>query len=124
MASSAAGSPEPPSTPTETNSDRWKLGIPVVLIGVGGLVIAFFGVVAFWRDSNGVASLGIVASPIAAIVGAYFGIQMSSSAAKDANARAADAEDKKTKAMADVGTVLGHLPADQAERIRPTLNMR
>ena len=63
---------------------RWEIGLGAVLVGVVGLVIAFLVVALNWRNESGVAALGVVASPIAAIVSAYFGIQVGQRAAYDA----------------------------------------
>ena len=73
----------------------------------------------------------MVSSPIAAIVAAYFGIQVTASTAKDAQdqartarAQTQAAQDAKDKALADRATVLGALDPQVAEKIAPRLNFK
>jgi hypothetical protein len=46
-------------------------------MGLAALVIAFRLVTLKWRDQTGIAALGVVSSPIAAVVSPYLGIQYS-----------------------------------------------
>jgi hypothetical protein len=111
---------------------RWELGLWAVLMGLAALVIAFSVVALRWRDQTGLAALGVVCSPIAAIVSAYFGIQYGQKAAeqaaevkKDAEIRATRAEESKINAMETLRKELlpkleeaameGSLPQDQAQ---------
>lgn len=116
------------TTPAPSNS-KWTYGLGAVIVGVGALLIAFAIVVLKSKTDDGLAALSVIASPIAAIIGAYFGIQISgeaaksaNEAAKDANAKAVQAEDDKTKALNDVAVVMGQLPEDKAAEIGPLLN--
>jgi hypothetical protein len=80
---------------------RWEYGLWAVLIGVGGLVVAFAIVALAWSDQTGVAAIGAIAGPIAAIVSAYFGIQYSQKAAADAAETRKDAEKQVERAESD-----------------------
>ena len=101
-------------------------------MGTGAVILAFLIVALFWRGPDGASALGIVASPIAAMVGAYFGIQVSASSAKTAqdDARAArrqagQAVVDKLHAIADAKLAFGTLAtkdADAADRIRRHLS--
>jgi hypothetical protein len=77
-----------------------------------------------WHDSTGIKALGIIASPIAAMVGAYFGVQVSASAAKDAQQQAVKAQDDKTKAMTDRATAMGALDPKTATELRSLLHFQ
>jgi hypothetical protein len=107
---------------------RWTSGLVAVAVGVGALLIAFVIVATKWKDTTGIAALGVIASPIAAIVGAYFGIQVSATAAKDATTsaekaqeRVQSAETERARALSDVATVMGRLSPSDAEAVRPGL---
>jgi hypothetical protein len=113
-----------------TNSDdsRWKYGLFALALGLSALLVALL-IILCWKPENATTLLGLVSSPIAAIVGAYFGIQVTASTAKDAQdqantarAQAKDAQDAKDKALADRATVLGALPPDVAATIAPQLS--
>lgn len=80
---------------------RWEYGLWAVLIGVGGLVVAFAIVALAWSDQTGVAAIGAIAGPIAAIVSAYFGIQYSQKAAADAAETTKEAEKRVERAEND-----------------------
>jgi hypothetical protein len=78
-------------------NDRWRLGIWAVFAGLACL-LGIFALVAFkWRSDQGVAALGAVASPIVAIVSAYFGIQ----ATQNASTQAAKAHEQAGEARAE-----------------------
>ena len=110
-------------TDDDNDSLRWKYGVIVVALGLGAILVAVL--IVLWRDPTGAAAiLGITISPIAAIIGAYFGIQVSSSAAKDAQNRAADAEDVKDKAMADRAMALGAMDPQTVKELAPRLNFQ
>jgi hypothetical protein len=105
----------PGSTPPDADA-RYRWGIVVIGIGVGALVLAFLIVALFWQGPDGASALGIVASPIAAMVGAYFGIQASASSARSAQDEAKSARDQaahataaKSDAVADAKVVLSEL---------------
>lgn len=68
----------------KTSGARWEFGLWAVLIGVTGVVISFVVVALNWNDSTGIAALGVIVSPIAAIVSAYFGIQYGQKVAAEA----------------------------------------
>jgi hypothetical protein len=90
-----------------------------VALGLGAILAAM--AIILWRDPNGASStLGIVTSPLAAIVGAYFGVQVSSSAAKDAQDRADRAERDKAKALTDRATALGALDPETVKGLTLT----
>ncbi len=111
------------SPQADTDSDRWKYGLIAVALGVSALVLA--ALLLVWRHPSDAASvLGVVSSPIAAIIGAYFGVQVSGSAAKDAQDRARAAQDDKTKALADRATVLGALDPQTAKELLPLLHFQ
>jgi hypothetical protein len=114
-----------PATPSPDDSDSvpWKYGIRAVALGLGTILAA--ALIVLWRDPNGAAStLGIVISPITAVIGAYLGVHVSSTAAKDALDRAATAERDKTKALADRATVLGALDPQAANELSPRLHFQ
>ena len=114
-----------PATPSPHDSDsvRLKYGIIAVALGLGAILAAVL--IVLWRDPTGAASiLGIVISPIAAVIGAYLGVQISSSAAKDAQDRAATAENDKANALADRATVLGALDPQTAKELSPRLHFQ
>ena len=53
----------------------FRSGLWAVFMGLIGLLTAFVVVAFRWNDESGVAAFGAVASSIAAILSAYFGIQ-------------------------------------------------
>lgn len=114
-----------PTAPSGSDSDRVRLkyGVLAVALGLGAILAAV--VIVLWRDPTGAASiLGIVISPIAAVIGAYFGVQVSGSAAKDAQARAATAQNNQAMALADRATVLGALDPQTAKEMLPRLHFQ
>jgi hypothetical protein len=136
----AATSPTPPANPappggsagSAADLDRSRLGVWVIAMGVGALVLAFVLVTVVWRSSDGTAALGVIATPIATIVGAYFGIQVTSATAKSAQDKADRAESvaeqaqkEKNAAVADAHLAFSRLKdadSDVAEQIRPRLS--
>jgi hypothetical protein len=52
-------------------------GLWAVFMGMAGLLTTFLVVALAWSDESGVAALAAVASSIAAILSAYFSIQLS-----------------------------------------------
>lgn len=119
-------------------SARWRWGLFPVLIGVGALLIAFIVVVSGWRSQLGLAALGVIASPIAAITGAYFGVQQSTQAAKDvqegakaaradvdqAHEQALAAQAEQTRIISELAQVLADLEPDVAARLSERLGLR
>ncbi len=87
-----AGTAQPgPPDPADAR-DRWVFGLGSVGIGVLALLIAYVVFVLKGSPSTGATALGAIASPIAAMVAAYFGVQASTSAAKDSQASAKTAQ--------------------------------
>lgn len=84
--------PTNPGAPGKANPWQANAGVLAVLIGVAGLV-GVFAMVVFtsWKGSDGLAALGVISSPIAAIVGAFFGIHLSGKAAEVSQQNAATA---------------------------------
>lgn len=103
------------------NCRRWQFGLIAVALGVLAILAAFRLVMWNWRDGRGLVALGVIASPIAAMVGAYFGVQVTVAAAQDAQKRAATSESEKTGALVDVATPMGTLQAADAQAIGPQL---
>jgi hypothetical protein len=111
---------------------RYKWGLVAVGIGVGAIILAFLIVALLWRGPDGASALGIVASPIAAMVGAYFGIQVSAASAKTAQEeartarkQAVDATAGRSDAIADAKLAFGTLLARDetaANKIRSNLS--
>ena len=66
------GGRERKPAPDGSNS---RTGLTALFMGLLGLMTAFVVVAIRWNDESGVAALGAVASSIAAILSAYFGIQ-------------------------------------------------
>ena len=83
------------ATQTTADSDvarsRARYGVWVILIGVGGLVGALVAVLFEAPNATGGTILGIIASPIAAIVASYFGISAARAASEEAGAAKAEA---------------------------------
>lgn len=63
-----------------------RSGLWAVFMGLLGLMTAFVVVATRWNDEAGVAALAAVASSIAAIMTAFFGIQYSQRAGNGARA--------------------------------------
>jgi hypothetical protein len=87
---------EPP-VGTRGSPRRWSYGLLAVLIGVAALLIAFIAVLVVTEgfSSETIAALGVIASPIVAIVSAYFGIKATQGAAEatvEASRRVGEAE--------------------------------
>ncbi len=70
--------------PVDSGSSRWWAGIVTVGLGVAGLVGVFAIATWAWSGSDRLAAIGAIASPIVAVVSAYFGIQASQSASQQA----------------------------------------
>jgi flagellar basal body-associated protein FliL len=82
-----------------------------VLIGVGGLVVVFALVVlTSWKGTEGLAALGVISSPIAAIVGAFFGVHLSGRAAEASQQSAVTAA-----RVAQTATATAQRTADDAQ---------
>ncbi|MCD2191903.1 hypothetical protein LQ327_00675 [Actinomycetospora endophytica] len=114
------------------SDSRYKWSLIALGIGLAAVILAFLVVALFWRGPDGASALGIVASPIAAMVGAYFGIQVSASSAKTAQDEAKAARGQVLQAMADrvhaiadaklaYGT-LAAKDADAADKLRQHLS--
>lgn len=82
---------------------RARYGIIVVLIGVAGLVGGLVAVLYWSADTTGGTLLGIITSPIAAIVASYFGI----SAARQASEEAGAAKERAGLTQLDKAQSLG-----------------
>jgi hypothetical protein len=107
------------SASTNTETVRFKYRIAVVALGLGAIIAAT--AIILWSNPNGASTtLGIVTSPIAAITGAYFGVQVSSSAAKDAQDRADKAERDKAQSLTDRATALGALDPETVKGLTLT----
>jgi hypothetical protein len=100
----------------KADDSRWRYGLIAVAVGVAALVLAAL-IIVWVNPSNAASVLGVIASPVAAIIGAYFGVQVSGSAAKDAQVRAAAAEEDKTKAMADRASIMSALDPQKAQEL-------
>ncbi len=75
--------------------DRWAYGLIAVGLGLLAIVLAFFIVASRFNAAADVGSvLGIVVSPIATIVAAYFGVQAGSAGKETAEQNAKEANDK------------------------------
>ncbi|NMO91544.1 hypothetical protein [Actinomycetospora sp. TBRC 11914] len=83
------------------SDSRYRWSLVALGSGLGAVILAFLIVALFWRGPDGASALGIVASPIAAMVGAYFGIQVSASSAKTAQDEARAARGQLVQALAD-----------------------
>ena len=70
--------------PADSGSTRWWAGIVTVALGVAGLVGVFAIATWAWSGTDRLAAIGAIASPIVAVVTAYFGIQASQSASQQA----------------------------------------
>ncbi len=73
------------STPTDSAA-RWRYGLVVVVVGFATILIAFtVAIVKFDNAQDIGATLGIIVSPIAAIIGTYFGVQAGSAGKEQAD---------------------------------------
>src|SRR5215475_1460157 len=93
----------------DDNNGKWEYGLLAVLIGVGGLAGVFTLVAFRWHDQTGIAALGTIASPIVAIVSAYFGVQSAQKATKaitDAGVEVGKANKSKSDAIETLRTAL------------------
>jgi len=129
---SSAGTDASSAATPGTNGGRgdlqWTWGLVAIGLGVLGLLIAF-ALVAFEANNfDGTAALGVIASPIASIIGAYFGIHLSGNAAQAAQSQAQQAQQQtqaalndKDDAKSDVATLLGKLEPAVADSIRSEL---
>jgi hypothetical protein len=124
------GPPTLDSTSSISDDSRWRYGLIALALALTALVGALL--IILWRNPESpTVILGVVSSPMAAIVAAYFGIQVTASTAKDAQdqartarAQAQAAQDAKDKALADRATVLGALDPQVAEKITPQLKFK
>lgn len=62
---------------------RWIAGGVVILLALGALTWVFFALIS-GKDVEPLTAFGAFAGPIVTVVSAYFGIQASASAAKEA----------------------------------------
>lgn len=79
--------------PAKQDTARWAYGLWAVLAGLVGIILAFLiAVRKFETAADMGAVLGVVISPMATIVAAYFGVQAGSAgkAAADENAKRAN----------------------------------
>lgn len=60
-----------------------RSALVAVFMGLSGLLTAFLVVAVRWNDESGVAALAAVASSIAAIMTAFFGIHFASRTTED-----------------------------------------
>lgn len=82
--------------------NRWVYGLVAVGLGLVAIVVALLIVAGQFEDAAEVGSvLGIVVSPIATIVAAYFGVQ-AGAAGKEASDQNAQAANDKAIALASV----------------------
>jgi hypothetical protein len=82
---------------------RWQFGLFAVGGGLVTLLLAFLLVVTSWPTNQGIAALGVITSPIVAIVSAYFGIQATQQAAAQtaaAHEQAGEAKEEASRARA------------------------
>ena len=120
LSNQPVGGPSPRPA-VDTDVWAWRYGVIVVALGMGAILAAVL--IVLWRDPAGAGSvLGVVISPIAAIIGAYFGIQASHSAAKDAQNRATTAEADKTMAFEDRATALAAMDPQAVQELAPRLH--
>jgi ABC-type multidrug transport system fused ATPase/permease subunit len=84
----------------DPNEARWWAGIVTVTVGVAGLVGVFAIATWAWSGTDRLAAIGAIASPIVAVVTAYFGIQASQSASQQAGRAKAEAGLAKMDALA------------------------
>lgn len=86
------------------SKERFRYGLWAVGFGVAALVVAFAVTVLQiegWDPDKGLALFGAMASPLVAIVTAYFGIQASQQVATKAQDQAADAQNQAGQARAE-----------------------
>jgi hypothetical protein len=86
-----------------------------VLIGVAGLVGVFAIATWAWSGTDRLAAIGAIASPIVAVVTAYFGIQASQAASQQAGKAQATAglaqmDALATKAKVEIAKAAGTAP--------------
>jgi len=101
--------------PLDSGSTRWWAGIVTVAIGVAGLVGVFAIATWAWSGTDRLAAIGAIASPIVAVVTAYFGIQASQSASQQAGkaqvtAGLAQMDALATKAKVEIAKAAGAAP--------------
>jgi hypothetical protein len=94
---------EPSPGHKNSHSDKhWSWGLWAVLFGIVALLVAYMAalIVNGGFDSEDIAALGLIASPIVALVSAYFGIDATQKASKE-TARAAEATGEAVKQASD-----------------------
>jgi hypothetical protein len=101
--------------PVDSGSTRWWAGIVTVGIGVAGLVGVFAIATWAWSGTDRLAAIGAIASPIVAVVTAYFGIQASQSASQQAGKAQATAglaqmDALATRAKSEIAKAAGSAP--------------
>ena len=101
--------------PLDSGSTRWWAGIVTVAIGVAGLVGVFAIATWAWSGTDRLAAIGAIASPIVAVVTAYFGIQASQSASQQAGkaqvtAGLAQMDALATRAKVEIAKAAGAAP--------------
>jgi hypothetical protein len=101
--------------PVDSGSSRWWAGIVTVGIGVAGLVGVFAIATWAWSGTDRLAAIGAIASPIVAVVTAYFGIQASQSASQQAGKAQATAglaqmDALATRAKGEIAKAAGSAP--------------
>lgn len=90
-----------PEAPNPATRERWIYGLGAVLIGVVALTVAFMVAVVAGKgmsSQEALTALGVIASPIVAIVSAYFGIQATKQAADATVEAAKNAGEAETRA--------------------------
>ena len=86
-----------------SDSDKhWSWGLWAVLFGIVALLVAYMSalLVNGGFDSEDIAALGLIASPIVALVSAYFGIDATQKASKE-TAKAAEATGEAVRQASD-----------------------
>jgi hypothetical protein len=79
-------------------SSSWE-ALASVALGVAGLVVVFAIATWAWSGSDRLAAIGAIASPIVAVVSAYFGIRVSQSSAEQMGAAKTEADLAKLGAL-------------------------
>lgn len=91
--------PAPAPAPEDGKFGRWRFryGLWAVFIGALALVLAFAATLLLipdWNADKGLALFGALASPLVAVVTAYFGIQATQQVATQAQQQAASAQNQ------------------------------
>jgi hypothetical protein len=97
----------------KSSADRWRYGIIAVVVGVFAILGAFALALTQFKTSTDIAAvLGVVITPIATIVAAYFGVQAGSAGKEKAEENVL----KNVAAGASLAAANGSDQVDQAVR--------